>query len=212
MCIDNCIKMNTQVKRDIQIRSASSADIPAMLAIYAPFVENTAVTFDTVVPTVVEFTQKIQRIQQEAPCLVCEVNGEVAGYAYASPHREKAAYRWTRELSVYIHENAKSQKYGTALYQSIIELLRCQNYRSVLAGITLPNIPSVNFHERFGFHPVGVYDNIGFKLGKAHRVGWWQLSIQDAQVPAEEIKPIAAVLGTEAGQRALRKGVSRILI
>lgn len=194
------------------IRVAKESDITAMLAIYAPFVENTAVTFDMKVPTLSEFNQRIKKIQTEAPCLVYELDGEVLGYAYASAHRTRAAYKWTREMSVYIREDAKTKKYGTALYSSMIELLKCQNYRSVLAGITLPNIPSVNFHERFGFHPVGVYNNIGYKLGKPHRVGWWQLMIEDDQEPAKEIVPIDQILATEEGQKALRKGESRILI
>ncbi|WMX14408.1 MULTISPECIES: GNAT family N-acetyltransferase [unclassified Aureispira] len=193
------------------IRIAQESDIAEMLAIYAPFVENTAVTFDMKVPTLVEFTKKIQTIQKEAPCLVYESNGEVLGYAYASAHRAKEAYKWTREMSVYIREDSKTKKYGTALYSSLIELLKCQNYRSVLAGITLPNIPSVNFHERFGFHPVGVYDNVGYKLGKSHRVGWWQLMLRDYQEPAKEIISLEQVLNTEEGQKALKKGESRIL-
>lgn len=194
------------------IRIANESDMEAMLAIYAPFVQNTAITFDLKVPTLPEFTEKIKEIQEEAPCLVYEWNNEILGYAYASVYRQKAAYRWTREMSIYIREDAKTKKYGTALYDSMIELLKCQNYRSVLAGITLPNIPSVNFHERFGFHPVGVYDNVGYKLGKPHRVGWWQLIIDDNPHELKEIIPLEQVLATEAGQKALRKGESRILI
>lgn len=194
------------------IRVATESDMAAMLAIYAPFVENTAITFDMKVPTLSEFTERIKKIQREAPCLVYDLDGEVLGYAYASAHRTREAYKWTREMSVYIREDAKSKKYGTALYSSLIELLKCQNYRSVLAGITLPNIPSVNFHERFGFHPVGVYNNIGYKLGKPHRVGWWQLMIDNEATLAQDIIPIDAVLATEEGQKALKKGESRILI
>ncbi|BDS15375.1 GNAT family N-acetyltransferase [Aureispira anguillae] len=194
------------------IRIAKESDIAAMLAIYAPFVECTAVTFDLKVPTLSEFTERIKKIQTEAPCLVYDLDGEILGYAYASAHRSREAYKWTREMSVYIREDAKTKKYGTALYSSLIELLKCQNYRSVLAGITLPNIPSVNFHERFGFHPVGVYDNIGYKLGKPHRVGWWQLMIDSDDKEVKEIIALDKILATEEGQKALKKGESRILI
>lgn len=194
------------------IRIAQESDAPALLEIYAPFVTNTAVTFDIEPPTLAEFIQKMNKIKEEAPYLVFEQEGNVLGYAYASSHRQRAAYRWTRELSVYIHEEAKSKKCGTALYTSLLELLRCQNYRTVLAGITLPNIPSVNFHERLGFYPVGVYDNIGFKLGKSHRVGWWQLMLQEDKEPAREIIAIEQVLATEKGQYALKRGEARILI
>lgn len=194
------------------IRIAKESDVAEMLAIYAPFVKDTAITFDMKVPTLAEFTEKIKKIQEEAPCLVYELDGAVLGYAYASAHRTREAYKWTREMSVYIREDAKTKKYGTALYSSMIELLKCQNYRSVLAGITLPNIPSVNFHERFGFHQVGVYNNVGYKLGKSHRVGWWQLMLEDYQEPAKEIVSLDKILLTEEGQKALKKGEARILI
>ncbi len=111
-----------------------------------------------------------------------------------------------------MREDAKTKKCGTALYTSLIELLRCQNYRVALAGITLPNIPSVNFHERLGFYPVGVFDNVGYKLGKSHRVGWWQLMLQEPGEPAREIISLEAVLATEQGQYALKRGEARVLI
>jgi len=194
------------------IRIAEESDIAEMLAIYAPFVENTAITFELEVPTLAEFTARIKKAQKEAPCLVYDVDGAVLGYTYASVHRNKTAYKWTRELSVYIREDARKKKYGMALYTSMIELLQCQNYRTVLAGITLPNIPSVNFHERLGFYPVGVYDNIGYKLGKSHRVGWWQLMLGNYQESAKELISIDQVLATEKGQKALKRGETRILI
>ncbi len=194
------------------IRIAQPDDVPAMLAIYAPFIADTAVTFEVEVPTTEAFAKRIGHIQEEAPCLVWDRDGVVLGYAYAAPHRWRAAYQWTRELSVYIREDARAQNYGKALYTSLIALLRCQNYRTALAGITLPNIPSVRFHERQGFYPVGVYDNIGFKLGKSYRVGWWQLMLQEIQAPALPIRPLEEVLRTEAGQYALRRGEALVLL
>jgi phosphinothricin acetyltransferase len=194
------------------IRIAEEADAPALLEIYAPFIDRTAVTFDTTVPALSDFVQKINKIKQQAPFLVYEHEGEILGYASADVYRIKQAYRWTRELSVYVREDAKTKKCGTALYTSLIELLRCQNYRVALAGITLPNIPSVNFHERLGFYPVGVFDNVGYKLGKSHRVGWWQLMLQEPGEPAREIISLEAVLATEQGQYALKRGEARVLI
>ena len=194
------------------IRLAKEADIAAMLAIYAPYVENTAITFDINTPSLFEFNQKMNAILIEAPCLVCEVDGEITGYAYADVHRSKGAYKWTREVSVYVPKEYQSNKYGTALYYSLIDLLKCQNYRSLIAGITLPNIPSVNFHEKFGFHQIGVYDNVGFKLGKSQRVGWWQLSLEDYQEPAKDIIPIEQVLLTPEGQKAMKRGELRLII
>ena len=193
------------------IRMAQLDDVAAMLEIYAPFVKNTAVTFEVEVPSLPMFQQRIQHIQEQAPCLVWDQDGEILGYAYAGPHRERAAYQWVRELSLYIHAKARSKKYGTALYTSLTELLRCQNYRTVLAGITLPNIPSVHFLERLGFYPVGVYDNVGFKNGKTYRVGWWQLPLQDPKQPARPIRSIQEVLQSPEGQRALKRGEGHIL-
>lgn len=194
------------------IRIAKPDDVAAMLAIYAPFVADTAVTFEVEIPTLEAFAKRIAHIQEEAPCLVWEQEGQVLGYAYAASHRWRAAYQWTRELSVYIRKDARSQNYGKALYTSLIGLLRCQNYRTALAGITLPNIPSVRFHERQGFYPVGVYDNIGFKLGKSYRVGWWQLMLQEIQEPALPIRSLDEVLATKEGQYALKRGESLVLL
>lgn len=194
------------------IRLANEADIAPMLAIYAPYVEDTAITFDLTVPSLFEFNQKINKIQKEAPCLVCELDGVVAGYAYADTYRTKEAYKWTREVSVYVAKEFQAKKLGTALYYSLIDLLKCQKYRNVVAAITLPNIPSVSFHERFGFHQVGVYDNVGYKLGKSQRVGWWQLSLVDHMQAAQEIIPLEQVLRTESGQKALKRGELRLMI
>ena len=193
------------------IRLAKESDVAAMLAIYKPFVENTAITFDLVVPTLAEYTQKMNKVLKEAPWLVCEMNGQVMGFAYANAYREKEAYKWTRELTVYVREDVRTKKYATALYYSLIEILKCQNYRNVLAAITLPNIPSVSFHERFGFHPVGVFDNVGYKLGKSHKVGFWQLSIQEATEPAKEIISLENILNSEIGKKALKKGETRLI-
>ncbi len=194
------------------IRIATKADIAPMLAIYTPYVEDTAITFDTKVPSLYEFNQKIDKVQEEAPCLVCDIDGAFTGYAYADIHRTKGAYKWTQEVTVYIAKDYQAKKYGTALYYSLIDLLKCQNYRNVVAGITLPNIPSVSFHERFGFHQVGVYDNVGFKMGKSQRVGWWQLSLVDHTRPAESILPLNTVLQTAEGQKALKRGELRLMI
>lgn len=193
------------------IRIATDFDAAEMLAIYAPYVEKTAVTFDTVVPTVEEFKNKVKKILAEAPFLVYEVNGEVMGYAYAKQYCIKEAYQWTRELSVYIREDVRAKKYATSLYISLVELLKCQNYRNALVGITLPNIPAVNFHERFGFHPVGVYHNVGYKLGKIHKVGWWQLPVSDPEESVKTIISLEKVLATEKGQKALKRGEARII-
>ncbi len=194
------------------IRLAEEKDMQEMLEIYKPFVEKTAITFDLKVPTLAEFKQKLNRSMHDAPCLVCELDGIIAGYAFASEYRSKAAYTWTRELTVYVKEEYKTKKVGTALYLPLISILKMQNYRHLVAAITLPNIPSVNFHERLGFLPVGVFDNIGIKFGKAQRVGWWQMSIQDVYEPAREIVSYRTILATPEGRQALERGMNRIVL
>lgn len=194
------------------IRIAKDSDAAALLEIYKPYVEDTAITFDMKVPSLIEYIQKMKFILSEAPFLVCEINGKIVGFAYADRFRPKEAYKWTREVTVYVDKEHHSNKYGSALYYSLIDLLKCQNYRNVVAGITLPNIPSVSFHERIGFHQVGVYDNVGYKLGKAHRVGWWQMSLQEYSAPALDIIPLEEVIQTEEGKKALKNGELRLFI
>lgn len=194
------------------IRLAQKEDMSQMLELYQYFVMKTAVTFDINTPPLDVFESKINSIMEEAPCLVCELDGSIVGYAYAAPYREKGAYKWTRELTVYVHPDFHKQRIGTALYIALIDILKAQNYRHLVAAITLPNIPSVSFHERLGFMLVGVFDNIGVKFGKAYRVGWFQCAIRDMYEPTEEIIPYQKVLEQSTGKKALTRGSSRLLV
>ncbi len=170
------------------IRLATQADVPAMLAIYGPFVEHSYVSFETEVPTASAFWQRAQTVLAEAPWLVCTYEDQVVGYAYASAHRSRQAYQWNRELSVYVKEAWRGKGIARALYSTLIELLKLQGYLNTLIGISLPNETSVRFHEKMGFKPVGIYHNVGFKKGRFCDVGWWELSIQNAP-PNEIISP-----------------------
>ena len=162
---------------DLVIRLPTPADVTAMLGIYTPFVLDSAVSFETEVPSAAVFWGRIQEVLDEAPWLVAEIEGTIAGYAYASKHRSRSAYRWTRELSVYVGENYRKRGIGKALYSILIRLLQQQGYTNVLAGIALPNDPSVRFHESMGFRPIGIYHRVGYKFGAYQDVGWWELSI-----------------------------------
>jgi L-amino acid N-acyltransferase YncA len=122
---------------------------------------------------------------ERMPWLVCEHRGELLGYAYASPHRVRAAYQWSVDVSVYIHAQARRSGVGRGLYRSLFALLTLQGFYHAYAGITLPNPASVGLHESLGFQPVGVYRSVGYKLGAWHDVGWWQLALQE-RVPAPE--------------------------
>jgi phosphinothricin acetyltransferase len=174
------------------IRRATEKDAAAVRAIYAPYIERTSVTFEETVPPVAEFAKRIREYGSFAPWLVEEEEGRVRGYAYACKHRERAAYRWSVETSVYVAENARRAGIGRGLYEALLARLRAQGFCNAYAGITLPNPASVSFHESLGFQPVGVYRKIGFKREEWHDVGWWQLALQPEH-PATPREPSAPV-------------------
>ena len=166
-------------------------DAAACLEIYAPFVRETAVSFEEIVPTVEEFAGRIRTIGATYPWLVMEIDGRVVGYAYASPHRARAAYRWAAEVTVYVAPESRGSGVGRRLYAELLDRLRRQGFQAACAGITLPNPGSVALHEAMGFEPVGVYKRIGWKAGAWRDVGWWQLALQPPapEAPAEPLPP-----------------------
>jgi phosphinothricin acetyltransferase len=163
----------------LQVRDATSADAPALLAIYRPFVTHTSVSFELEPPTVEEFAQRIATSQAKWAWLVAEEEGAIAGYAYASPFRARAAYQWSVEMSAYIDPGFHGRGVGRALYERLIEILVAKGYCTAYAGITLPNEASVRFHQALGFAPVGVFRRAGRKFGAWHDVSWWQRPLQD---------------------------------
>jgi L-amino acid N-acyltransferase YncA len=176
------------------IRLAASADAPQIAAIYRPFCEESNVSFEIDAPDEVEMAARIERINRRYPWLVDEVDGTVAGYAYASQHRERAAYRWAVDLTVYVHERFRGRGVGKALYLELFDRLRAQGLFKAYAGIALPNPASQAFHESLGFTLVGIYRKIGYKLGAWWDVGWWQLALQpEAEHPAEPKPPSALI-------------------
>ncbi|HLV97053.1 MAG TPA: arsinothricin resistance N-acetyltransferase ArsN1 family B [Ktedonobacterales bacterium] len=160
------------------IRLAHLEDAPAIQAIYAPIVISTPTSFELTPPTVEEMRQRIEQKLLTHPWVVYEAQGKVVGSAYASVYRARAAYQWSVEVSVYLHEQWRGQGIGRALYTSLFALLRLQGFYSVYAGITLPNPASVALHETMGLRPLGVYQRVGYKLGAWHDVGWWQGTLQ----------------------------------
>jgi L-amino acid N-acyltransferase YncA len=160
------------------IRLAHPDDASAIQAIYAPVVMHTPISFETVVPTVEEMRQRVEQTLKTFPWLVYEDAGEVSGYAYASQHRVRAAYQWSVDVSVYVHERMRRQGIGRKLYMSLFELLRRQGFYNAFAGIALPNPASVALHEAMGMQAIGVYEKVGYKHGAWHDVGWWQGLLQ----------------------------------
>jgi L-amino acid N-acyltransferase YncA len=167
------------------IRLATPDDARAVHEIYAPMVRETAISFELEPPTVEEIQQRIVKTLEHWPWLVCEHDGGILGYVYASEHRSRPAYQWSVDVSVYVHAHAQRLGVGKALYRSLFALLALQSFYNAYAGITLPNPASVGLHESLGFQPVGVYHAVGYKLGAWHDVGWWQLALQECVIPPE---------------------------
>ncbi len=154
------------------------ADAAGCLAVYAPFADGTAASFEDPAPILPEFKQRIARITRTHAFLVAESDdGQIAGFAYAGTHRDRPAYRWTTEASVYLVEEHRGRGLGRALYEPLFALLEEQGYRKVLAGITTPNPASEALHRSFGFEEVGVYHRIGWKAGAWRDVIWMELQL-----------------------------------
>lgn len=161
------------------IRIASPQDSAALLEIYSPFIRNTSITFETEVPSTDDFGNRIQIYLLNYPWLVYESEGKIAGYAYASRHRERTAYQWSVETSVYISDQFTQKGVASALYKKIFAILSLQGFRNAYAVINLPNDRSVAFHEKMGFSYFATYEKVGYKLGRWKNVGWWQLNLND---------------------------------
>ena len=181
-------------QQPVAVRVARGQDAAAVAAIYAPIVRDTFISFETQPPDAAEMARRIGSTLATHPWLVAQsADDEVLGYAYASKHQERGAYRWSVNVTAYLAEAARGQGLGRRLYGVLLPLLRRQGFRSAFAGIALPNAASVVLHEAVGFRPVGVYRDVGYKLGAWRDVGWWGLGLTDGEEPAGEPIPFAAL-------------------
>lgn len=193
------------------IRLAEKRDISGILEIYSPFILETSVTFEETVPTEDSFWERMQGIMAELPYLVCEIDGRIAGYAYASGYRSRASYRWSKEVSVYIHPEFQRRRVAHALYTSMNEMVRYQGVADLLAIITMPNEASVSFHEHFGYVKCGEFSKVGYKLNQWQNVGWFELFLQDEnEPPKERILPLDEITGLPIFQEAIQKGLAKL--
>ncbi len=190
------------------IRVATRKDAASIQAIYAPIVENTIISFELEAPTVAEIEQRIKKTLENFPWLVCEYQGEVIGYAYASKHRERAAYQWAVDVSAYVKEGSRGTGIGKALYTALMLILAEQGLYNAFAGIALPNAASVGLHEAVGFKPLGVYRQVGFKLGAWHDAGWWQRVLRPPDVPPQPLQAFKDTAESAAVQAALQTGTA----
>ena len=189
------------------IRLASERDAEQIAAMYAPNVTQSIVSFETEVPTAEEMRGRIAGAKDRFAWLVCERQGQVLGYAYAGEHRSRSAYRWSVDVSAYVHEAARRFGVGKALYTSLISVLVLQGFYNAYAGIALPNPASVGLHEAIGFRPIGVYRRVGYKLGEWHDVGWWSLTLREHVADPAEPAGVSSALTPGRGDVALASGL-----
>ena len=186
------------------------ADAATVAAIYRPYVEGSAISFEVDPPDEAEMARRIGKALETHPWLVCEDAGRLLGYAYASEHRSRAAYRWAADVAVYVHEDGHRRGVGRTLYGGLFNLLRVQGIINAYAGITLPNPRSVGLHEALGFRPVGVYERVGFKLGAWRDVGWWQLALQPRPSVPDAPRRWPDVSDRDECRHALAAGIAAI--
>jgi len=161
------------------IRLATADDGPAVRSIYAPYVEDTPISFEYEPPSTDEMGRRIESTTETHPWLVCESEGRVVGYAYAGRFSGRAAYQWTVEVSAYVDAGHRGRGVGRSLYESLFAVLPRQGFVDAYAGIALPNERSVGFHESMGFVHHTTYPEVGYKFDTWHDVGWWRRPLRD---------------------------------
>jgi phosphinothricin acetyltransferase len=171
-----------------RIRLATPDDAGQVQTIYAPYCY-TPISFETGPPSIEEMRSRLVKVLGQYPWLVFEDGEDVLGYAYATGHRERAAYVWSVDTSLYVRQGQLRRGVGRALYSRLLALLPLQGFVNAYAGVTLPNPASVGLHAAMGFRPVGVYTRVGFKCGAWHDVAWYQRALQPS--PEEPATPKA---------------------
>jgi L-amino acid N-acyltransferase YncA len=173
----------------MRVRMATPDDAGGVADVYLPYVRDTAISFETVPPTAEEMRSRIAGMLPHLPWLVITDRERIMGFAYASPHRVREAYRWSADVSLYLDGSIHRQGHGRRLYRALLNLLGAQGYINAYAGIALPNPASVGLHEALGFTRVGVFPRVGFKNGRWWDVGWWHHLL--AEPPARPQEPRA---------------------
>jgi phosphinothricin acetyltransferase len=189
------------------IHLASQDDAAAVAAIYGPFCESTAISFEIVAPSPDVIADRIATVTKQFPWIVLDDGGSVAGYAYANRHHERAAYGWAVDTAIYVDPAYQRSGVGRALYTALLAVLRLQGYFKACAGITLPNQASVALHDVMGFRPIGIYQGIGYKAGRWHDVAWYQVSLRPERANPEHPVSVTALLGSTGWNQATSNGL-----
>lgn len=182
--------MNTQA---LTIRAATEADAAEILEIYAPYVKETAITFEYEVPTLEEFTDRIRQKLNKYPYIVAVADGRIVGYSYASPFRPRAAYDRSVETTIYIHKDFRGKGIGKKLYLLLEEILKAQNIKNLYACIAYPNPESIAFHEQLGYKTIGFFSKCGYKLDTWYDMIWMEKFIGEHTADPEPVLPFSAV-------------------
>lgn len=188
-------------------REAVREDVPAMLAIYAPYVLNTAVSFEYDVPTPEVFSARFEKITARFPWLVCEEDGQVIGYAYASPAFERAAYQWDADFSVYVAPHGHHRGIGRMFYALLEDILKQQGYHNIYALVSGVNNASQAFHRAVGYELMTVMPKTGYKLGAWHDMCWFHKRLCPPEAPAHAPVPFTQDMLTEALRRLDKSGM-----
>ena len=173
----------------VNIRLVKEADYAGMLEVYKPNVLNTAITFEYEVPSIEEYAKRINNIVTHYPCLVCEQNGVIAGFAYAGLFRVKDAYQWSTESTIYVSENFQKKGIARALYDALLSVLELQGFVNVYGAVTIPNPASERLHSSVGFAEIGLFEKIGFKHGKWHDLKWYEMYL--VEHPKNPVPPVS---------------------
>lgn len=175
------------------IRLAESEDLSGIIDITNQAIRETAANFHVEPRTLDELTAAWQEAKEFYPWVIAEDDGTVLGFASASPYKAKAAYRWTAEVTIYIHPDHRGRGIGHTLYSRLLAILEAQGYRTIVGGITLPNPASIRLHESLGFKHVGTLTRAGWKLARWHDVGFWRMGFSGGGEEPKPLKPVRKV-------------------
>jgi len=192
------------------IRLATVADAAGMLAVYKPYVETSSATFEYEVPSLQEYTGRVEAVLPGYPWLVCEAEGIIIGYAYGHKHRDRTAYQWSPESTIYIAQSHHGKGIGKILYEAMFSILKLQGFVNIYAGVLSTNAGSNKLHRSMGFSEIGLFKNIGYKLGEWHSNIWYELAIGSHTPEPATPKKMSAIMYTTPFNEILETANSKM--